>query len=177
MANEAHVLNLDLDNDSDYCALAVLVKDFRFHITADGTELLAGTSAGPKELGLSDARGKIGDKFQNLVRALRMKQEHEEYLGDGRCEEEAGISANGSKLKRNKKRTQMQFKKPNRSRKPIAVSISRCQRHTLRTRNHLHHRRATRQNPDLEIDQTPRPNCEIGCSRPSRTSLAVSTPY
>lgn len=93
-ANEAHVLSFDLDNDNNYCALTVLVKGFRFYITVDRAELLTGASSGPEELEVSDANGKVGDKFQNLVRVLRVGQEHEEYRGNGRYKEKAEIFSN-----------------------------------------------------------------------------------
>lgn len=83
-ANEAHVLDFDLDNDNDYCGLTVLVKDFRFHIMADLKDLLKSTSDDDQidddDYPIENA-AQIGEEFRKLVAALRAEQEEAEYKG------------------------------------------------------------------------------------------------
>ncbi|KXJ89711.1 hypothetical protein Micbo1qcDRAFT_149429 [Microdochium bolleyi] len=96
-ANEAHVLDFNLDNDNDECSLTVLVKEFRFHITADGADLLRETSVGSSAPGESGAAVEVRNRFQDLIRALRAEKEEEDYQVDGRAEKKAKTTTKGSK--------------------------------------------------------------------------------
>jgi len=96
-ANEAHVLDFDLDNDNDYCGLTVLVKDFRFHIVADSRDLFKPASDGDQndddndddDDDTTENAAEIGEKFRELVAALRAEHEGIKYEGSARAQDEA----------------------------------------------------------------------------------------